>query len=71
MEAARNLSMHNASKVCMTLGDKGYVYTDSKLIIYIPSYDLEPPLDISFFLLNIFYDLIIINTRNNENLFYK
>lgn len=71
MEAARNLSMHNASKVCMILGDKGCVFTDSKSIIYIRSYDLEPPLDISFFLLNIFYDLIIINTRYNENLFYK
>ena len=46
IHAAKLLAESNKSKVCMTLGPKGCVYTDSHKIIHIPSYDLSPPIDI-------------------------
>jgi D-glycero-beta-D-manno-heptose-7-phosphate kinase len=46
VEAARKLSVRNESKVCMTLGDKGCIYANSKTVIHIPSYATEPPIDI-------------------------
>lgn len=46
INTARILAQCNKSNVCMTLGSKGCVYTDSQTIIHIPSYDVPPPIDI-------------------------
>jgi len=43
---ANMLSHKNHSSVCMTLGAKGCMYSNSVENIYIPSYKVDPPLDI-------------------------
>ena len=44
--AAGTLALKNSSDVCMTLGPKGCIYTDSKTNIHIPSYKVPNPIDI-------------------------
>ena len=43
---ARQLAVRNRAKVCMTLGEKGCLYTDHGKLIHIPTCKSEPPLDI-------------------------
>ena len=45
INAAKTLAKRNYSNVCMTLGSKGCIYTDSKKVIHIPSYEVTPPID--------------------------
>ncbi len=46
IRAAKILAECNKSNVCMTLGPKGCVYTDSQTVTHIPSCDVTPPIDI-------------------------
>jgi rfaE bifunctional protein kinase chain/domain len=46
IKAAEALSQQNKSEVCMTLGAKGCVYTDAATTVYIPSYEVQSPIDI-------------------------
>jgi rfaE bifunctional protein kinase chain/domain len=46
VKAAEVLAERNKSNVCMTLGAKGCVHTDSKTTVHIPSYEVSPPIDI-------------------------
>lgn len=46
VKAAEVLAERNKSNVCMTLGPKGCVHTDSKTTVHIPSYEVSPPIDI-------------------------
>lgn len=45
ISAAKVLAQENKSKVCMTLGPKGCVYTYSKTTVHIPSYEVASPID--------------------------
>lgn len=44
--AAKILNQKNNVGVCMTLGEKGCVYSDNSSYIHIPSYPVNPPIDI-------------------------
>jgi len=45
LKAAGVLAARNYSKVCMTLGAKGCIYVDEENTTYVPSYEVEPPID--------------------------
>jgi len=46
VDAAQALASRHKSIVCMTLGPKGCLYTDSVETIHIPSWEVTPPIDI-------------------------
>ena len=46
ISTAQVLARKNKSNVCMTLGQKGCIYSDSHTIIHVPSNDVLPPIDI-------------------------
>jgi rfaE bifunctional protein kinase chain/domain len=46
VRVTQTLAVQNKSKVCMTLGSKGSLYTDSQMSVYIPSREVVPPIDI-------------------------
>lgn len=45
-DAAKILAGQTDSKVCMTLGSRGCLYTDLQTVIHVPSYEVSPPIDI-------------------------
>jgi D-glycero-beta-D-manno-heptose-7-phosphate kinase len=44
-ETARALAERNRATVCMTLGARGSVYSDSRTSIHIPTAEIPPPID--------------------------
>ena len=45
-ETLKKLVQINKAPVCMTLGDKGCLYSDEQQMIHIEAYSVEPPIDI-------------------------
>ena len=46
VETVEKLTRINEAPVCMTLGDKGCLYSDGRQIMHIEAYPVEPPIDI-------------------------
>lgn len=44
--AAQILAERNQAEVCMTLGPRGCLYAGSSPVVHIPSYEVQPPVDI-------------------------
>lgn len=45
-ETAKNLALRTKSKICMTLGALGCVYSDGTATVHVPSHKVETPVDI-------------------------